>query len=84
MAVAVARRILLLLALSSSSSCAPPRPFNWSTIASASYTFCYNASGPLSEAALNAIARTRLMVHGMNAAQEQAPAYRQSEDKVIV
>jgi hypothetical protein len=58
-------------------------PFNWGTVQDLSYTFCYNASGPYNADALRQLAKSKLFIHGMNERQEQAPAFLQSEEKVI-
>ena len=58
-------------------------PFAWDTVRDLTYAFCYNASGPYNEQALAALAKNRLFIHGMNERQEMAPAFQQSEEKVI-
>ena len=40
-------------------------PFDWSTAGSRLYSFCSNASGALSEQAVAALSKSKLMIHGM-------------------
>jgi hypothetical protein len=58
-------------------------PFAWSTVRDMTYAFCYNASGPYNERALAVLAKNKLFIHGMNERQTMAPAFQQSEEKVI-
>ena len=74
----MAAALLLTAAVRASAS-----PFAWDTVRDLTYAFCYNASGPYNEAALASLAKNKLFIHGMNERQEQAPAFQQSEEKVI-
>ena len=40
-------------------------PFSWDTAGSRLYSFCSNASGALSEQAVAALSKSKLMIHGM-------------------
>lgn len=75
--------LLPLLLLPATAVTAAASPFSWATVQDMSYTFCYNASGPYSPAALLQLAKSKLFIHGMNERQEQAPAFLKSEEKVI-
>jgi len=71
---------LLLLPLSKATT---NLHFQWDTLATMQYTFCFNASGPFSPAAVDILSKQPMMIHGMNAMQELDPPYRASENKTI-
>lgn len=57
-------------------------PFKWDTVQDKLYSFCSNASGPLAPDALGALAKSQMMIHGMEEGAALAPAWQNSEAKI--
>lgn len=58
-------------------------PFKWDTVQDKLYSFCYgDDGGPLSPAALAALGKSKMMIHGMEEGAMLPPHYQGSEAKV--
>lgn len=61
--------------------CLPSTAGEWKTAGSRLYSFCSNASGPLNPLAVANLARSKVMIHGMEVGAEIEPRWQNSEYK---
>jgi len=57
-------------------------PFRWDTVQDKLYSFCSNASGALAPDALQSLAKSKMMIHGMEEGAALPPAWQNSEAKI--
>jgi hypothetical protein len=74
--------IAVILASAESTSVWAQKPFTWDTLETKLYSFCSNATGPLSDEALSALSKSKIMIHGMEEGALIEPAWENSETKV--
>ena len=59
-------------------------PFGWDTVQDKLYSFCSNASGALAPDALEALSKSKMMIHGMEEGAALPPSWKNSEIKIGV
>ena len=75
--------LLAVLSVAEAGSVWEANPFRWDTVQDKLYSFCYgDDGGPLSPAALAALGKSKMMIHGMEEGSSISPRYQNSEAKV--